>query len=87
MKIVEKYQRKVFTKNNRKDIIYNKYNLLNKNNSFYEREGLSMKKTEDIVLKEITKELNFVERIIVNFFSRTFIKVYKKGINFWFNKK
>lgn len=82
MKIVEKYQRKVFTKNNRKDIIYNKYNLLNKNNSFYEREGLSMKKTEDIVLKEITKELNFVERI---FLRRKFIEIYKAGVKEGFN--
>ncbi len=82
-----KFVEKIFTKNDGKDIIYNKYNLLNINNDFYEREALLMKITEDIVLKEITKELNFVERIIVKIFSSTFIKVYKIGINFGFNNK
>lgn len=66
----------VFTKNDGKDIIKKKYNPSNKGKGFYERKGLFMRKTKDIVLKEITKELNYFERIIVKIFSRTFIKVY-----------
>lgn len=78
MKIVEKSRRKIFTKNNGKDIIYNKYNLLNKNNDFYEREALNMKITEDIVLKK----LNIVERI---FFRKKFTEIYKEGVKAGFN--
>ena len=74
MEIVEK----IFTKNDGKDIIYNKYNLLNKNNSFYEREGLFMEKTEDIVIRK----LNFVERV---FFKKKFIEIYKAGVKAGFN--
>lgn len=44
-----------------------------------------MKETKDIILKEVTKELNFIEKIVVKIFSKTFIKVYKKGITFGFN--
>lgn len=74
----EKINTNVFTKNNGKDIIYNKYNLLNKNNDFYEREGLYMRKTEDIVLKR----LNIVERV---FFKKKFIEIYKEGVKAGFN--
>lgn len=73
MEIVEK----TFTKNDGKGIIYNKYNLLNKN-YFYEREGLLMKETEDIVLKR----LNIVERV---FFKKKFIEIYKEGVKAGFN--
>jgi hypothetical protein len=73
MEIVEK----TFTKNDGKGIIYNKYNLLNKN-YFYEREGLYMRKTEDIVLKR----LNIVERV---FFKKKFIEIYKEGVKAGFN--
>ena len=37
-----------------------------------------MKKEKDGVLNEITKELNYVERIIVRIFFKTFVKVYNK---------
>ena len=77
MKFVEENYEKMFTKNRRKDIIYNKYNLLNKN-YFYEREGLYMRKTEDIVLKR----LNIVERV---FFKKKFIEIYKEGVKAGFN--
>lgn len=73
MEIVEK----TFTKNDGKGIIYNKYNLLNKN-YFYEREGLLMKETEDIMLKR----LNIVERV---FFKKKFIEIYKEGVKAGFN--
>lgn len=78
---------KVFTKNNGRDIIKNKHNLLNKNNDFYEREGLSMKKTKDVILNEVIKELSYVEKFVVKIFSKTFIKVYKFGITYGFNNK
>lgn len=44
---------KVFTKEMKNNIINEKYNPLN-----YEREGLFMKGTEDIVLDEVVKELS-----------------------------
>jgi len=37
--------------------------------------------------EEIMKKLNFVEKIIVRIFARTFEKVYKLGIVFGFNNK
>ena len=78
MKVVEENDEKIFTKNIRKDIIKKKYNTLNKDKGFYERMGLYMKKEKDGVLNEITKELNYVERIIVRIFFKTFVKVYNK---------
>lgn len=60
----EKINTNVFTKNNGKDIIYNKYNLLNKNNDFYEREGLYMRKTEDIVLDNVKNKIKVDEIVI-----------------------
>lgn len=84
---MEKDYKIIFTKNHGKGIINNKYNLLNKNNDFYEREALFMKITEDIVLNEILKGLNKTERIKVRLFSKIFIKVYKLGITYGFNNK
>lgn len=72
MKIVEK---KVFTKEIKNNIISKKYNPLNKDEGFYEREGLFMKETKDVVLDEVLEELNFIERV---FFKKKFIKVYNK---------
>lgn len=37
--------------------------------------------------KDVVKELNFVERIVVKMFKKTFIKVYKIGITYGFNNK
>lgn len=42
---------------------------------------------KDVVENEVIKELNFVERIIVKIFTKTFIKVYKIGITYGFNNK
>lgn len=78
MKVVEENNEKTFTKNMGKDIIQSKYNLLNKNKDFYEREGLDMRRTEDIVLKE----LNIVERF---FLKKKFIEIYKAGVKAGFN--
>lgn len=55
---------KVFTKNSGKDIIENKYNLLNKNEEFYEREWLYMRKTEDIVLDNVKNKIKVDEIVI-----------------------
>lgn len=85
MKFVEENNEKMFTKNSGKDIIQSKHNLLNKNNNFYEREGLSMRKTEDIVLNKVLNGLSLKERILVKIFSKTFSKVYRKGMIECFN--
>lgn len=41
----------------------------------------------DVVLDEINKELNWKERIIGHVLRRTFIKIYKKGIEKGFNSR
>ncbi len=64
MKFVEKNNEKIFTKNSGKDIIENKYNLLNKNEEFYEREWLYMRKTEDIVLDNVKNKIKVDEIVI-----------------------
>lgn len=74
----------LFTKSQTNNIISKKYNPLNKDEGFYEREGLFMRETRDVVLEEVLGELNFIERI---FFKKKFIKVYKLGITFGFNNK
>ncbi len=73
-----KFIEEIFTENNGKIIIKKKYTPLNKDKGFYGRKGLYMREIKDVVLDEITKELNFVEKIIVIVFFRTFIKVYNK---------
>lgn len=77
MKIVEK-SKNVFAKEYAKNIIRKKYNPLNKDEGFYEREGFFMRKTEDIVVKK----LNIVERI---FFRKKFTEIYKEGVKAGFN--
>ena len=42
---------------------------------------------KDVVKDVVLKELNFVEKIIVKLFTKTFIKVYKIGITYGFNNK
>ena len=76
MKIVEEKNGKIFTKNDEKDIIDKKYNLFAANNKKYlQRKGLFMKNTKEIILDEVTKELNWKEKIIVKIFNKTFNKV------------
>ena len=40
-----------------------------------------------MVKEEVLKKLNFVEKIIVKLFTKTFVKVYKIGITYGFNSK
>ena len=42
---------------------------------------------KNVVKDEVLKELNFVEKIIVKLFTKTFVKVYKIGITYGFNSK
>ena len=81
MKNVEK----VFTKNLEKGIMNEKYNLLDEDEKINEREGLSMRKTNDAILKEITGEASFLKRIIFKVFKDDIIKVYKQGVKDGFN--
>lgn len=70
---------KVFTKEKCNNIISKDYNPLNEDyKRFYGREGLFMKETKDVELKEIekSKELNLKDRIIIKLFPKTFVKVY-----------
>ena len=70
MKIVEK----VFTKDNKKDIMRKKYNTSEVNlKLIHERDDLFMKNE---VLYEVKKELKWNEKIIVSIFEKTFEKVF-----------
>ena len=55
---------------------------MNKDESFYEREGLYVKLMNNELLIEVTNELNFIEKI---FFKRKFIEIYKNGVRKGFN--
>ena len=92
-----KNMEKIFTNEKRKNIIFSKKSLLSKKyKKIYEREELFMKETNkerggvpmnernDIIFKDLMKELNFIEKI---FFKKKFIKVYKLGITFGVNNK
>lgn len=46
-----------------------------------------MKTNEKNIIKEISKDLKFWEKIIVRMNKRLFIKIYKIGITFGFNNK
>ena len=89
MKIVGEKNEKIFTKNNGKDIIKNNNNLLltkdSYNRYFGESGGLVMKKTKVIVLNRVLNVLSFKEKILVRMFSKTFSKVYRKGMIECFN--
>ena len=85
MKIVEEKNEKIFTKNEKNNIMGRKYNPLNKDEGFYEREGLSMKETKDVVLNEIIKGLNWREKIIVKIYQKICIKIYRNGMIDCFN--
>ena len=67
MKIVEKNNKEIFTKNNRKDIIKKKYNSSYEKNIFHEREELRMEVTKDIIrdiVLELSKKYNKKEQMI-----------------------
>ena len=71
----EKNKMEVFTKNEKKDIIKLQYNLFIANNKNLQRKGFYMKKAKEIVVNELTEELNWKEKLIVNVFNKTFNKV------------
>lgn len=76
MKVVENYK-KAFTNDDRNIIISRKYNLLNEDyKKSYEREGLFMKETNDIILDELMKQLDWKGKIVGRLFPKTLIKVY-----------
>ena len=76
MKFVEEKNQKAFTKKESNNIIKKDYNPLKVNYKIYEREGLFMRETKDVLIKDIEKELNWREKIIVKLFPNTFVKVY-----------
>lgn len=70
-----KKEKKVFTKNEEKGIIILQYNLFIANNKNLQRKGFFMKEAKEIVVNELTEELNWKEKLIVNVFNKTFNKV------------
>lgn len=83
----ETINKKLFTKNERNNIINLNYNPLKVdcNINLQKRRDYIMKETKDILIKEINKELNFIEKIIFVFLRKSFIKTYKSGIRKGFN--
>lgn len=81
---MEKVNEKLFTKVGKTNIMKKNYNPLDKDCKIFESEGLFMRKIEDVEVKGLIEELNFIERI---FFKKKFIKIYKKGITYGFNNK
>lgn len=77
---------KVFTKEEKNNIISENYNPLKVNFKLIcEREGLYMKRTRNILLEEVIEEPNFLEKIFFRFFKTSFINVYKAGVRTGFN--
>ncbi len=79
-------EQKVFTKSRIIDIINKDYNPLKvnyKNKIIYERDECY--NMEYLMLKEFKRDFSFRERLFIHMFSKTFIKVYKKGIEKGFN--
>lgn len=84
--VVKNLSKKLFTKEYKNIIINKKYNPLKVNfKLIYEREGLCVRKTKDILLKEVIEEPKFIERVIFRLFRKTFTKVYKEGVRRGFN--
>lgn len=78
-----KIEKKLFTEKERNSKIKKDYNPLKVNYKIYRRgNGLYM---ENDQLKEIRNVLNWKERILINIFPKTIIKIYKKGIEKGFN--
>lgn len=73
---VSEKDKKAFTEKGKNNIIINKHSPLNKDYRLFEREGLYVNETKDILLDELLEELNIIERI---FFKRKFIKLYNKA--------
>jgi hypothetical protein len=69
---MEKNEKKLFT-NSKSNNIMRKNSPLKAN---YEREGLFMKETKDVILEEIGEKLNFIERI---FLKKKYIRIYNKA--------
>jgi len=80
MKTRKKFKNKeerLFTGEGKNIIINSKYNLLNKDNkNLYERGGLFMKETNDVILSEIMKKLDWKGKIVGIIFPKTLIKIY-----------
>ena len=53
----------------------------------FDRKGQGGICMENNIVKEIIKDLSWIERIVVVLFKKILLKVYKKGITFGFNNK
>ncbi len=87
MKELKNYK-KIFTNDKCNNIMKKKYSPFIVNSKKYLRKkGLSMKDEEDIILKEMQKDLTLEERKIVKLYFDVCMKLYKKGIEKGFNAK
>lgn len=86
--VVEKNHKKRFTNDEKNNIISLKYNLLNKDDKdLYERGGLFMKETNDVILSELMEQLDWKGKIVGKLFPQILIKSYKEGVKNGFNWK
>ena len=42
---------------------------------------------EEYIIRKITRELKWYEKIVVRMFKKVFVKIYKIGISFGYNNK
>lgn len=86
LKVLKENGKNVFTKKKGSSKIKKNCNPLKVNYRliYKRRDGLHMEKG---ILKEIKAILNFKEKIFACLLRKTFIKVYKKGIEKGFNSK
>lgn len=83
----EENKGKVFTKKKAKDIIKKDYNPLKVNYRLIYKRRDGLYKMEKEILKEIKVALNIKEKIVAGILGKTFVKVYKKGIEKGFNSR
>ena len=80
LKLKEKESKKVFTNEERNNIINEDCNPLSKDyKKIYERGGLFMKETNDVILSKIMKQLDWKGKIVGRLFPKTLIKVYNNS--------
>lgn len=79
--------KKEFTIRERKDIINEEHNLLNKDENFYEREGLYVMKTKDVVLNETKNQKGKLEKLLTKICIDLKINNYKAIIKKFLDNK
>ena len=87
MKNIVKDEIKVFTKRTSNSKIKKNYNPLKVNYRLIYKRRDGLYKMDNEILKELKRDLNLKETILLSVFPNIFVKVYKKGIEKGFNSR